>query len=103
VVTVGAGVDSPLGRLAAGTNRIRPGRPRAVAPLVRGRLRDAARDPRVRAAAAAATILLLLAARVLRRRGLTGRPPGVVPGSLLGWLGGAVPGTGDRPAHLQTG
>ena len=68
VVTVGAGVDSPLGRLAAGTNRIRPGRPRAVAPLVRGRLRGAARDPRVRAAAAAATILLLLAARVLRRR-----------------------------------
>lgn len=66
VVTAGAGVDSLVGRLAAGTNRIRPGRPRAVRPLVRGQVRDAARDRRVRVAAAVALVLLLV--RLLRRR-----------------------------------
>jgi len=67
VVTAGAGVDSLVGRLAAGTNRVRPGRLRAVRPLVRGQVRDAARDPRARTGAAIALALVLLA-RLLRRR-----------------------------------
>jgi len=67
VVTAGAGVDSLVGRLAAGTNRVRPGRLRAVRPLVRGQVRDAARDPRARAGAAIALALVLIV-RLLRRR-----------------------------------
>jgi hypothetical protein len=33
VATVGAGVDSPLGRVLAGSRRVRLGRPAAVRPL----------------------------------------------------------------------
>lgn len=38
VVTVGAGVHSRLGRLLAGSSRVRPGRPAALLPLVKQRL-----------------------------------------------------------------
>ena len=44
VATVGAGVDSRLGRLTTGSRHVRLGEARAVAPLARSRVRDAGRD-----------------------------------------------------------
>lgn len=67
VLTAGAGADSTVGRLTTGTSHIAPGAPRAVAPLVRGAVRDAARSTRVRAAALSTLAWLLW--RGLRRRG----------------------------------
>lgn len=39
VATVGAGIDSPLGRLLAGSRRVRLGRPAAVRPLAVAQVR----------------------------------------------------------------
>ena len=67
VATVGAGVDSPVGRLLAGSRHVRLGRPRAVAPLARARAAQLAGQPRGRAALAAAALAALLAVRRLLR------------------------------------
>jgi len=66
VVTAGAGVASLLGRVTAGSARIRPGRARAVRPLVRGQLRQAGRDRRLRVAVVVALVLAVL--RLVRGR-----------------------------------
>lgn len=71
VLTLGAEASSLLGRLTTGTRRIAPGRPLAVAPLVRGQVRDTLRGlPSSPGARALAGLLLatLVARRLLRRR-----------------------------------
>jgi len=45
VATIGAGIDSGLGRVLAGSRRVRLGRPAAVGPLAVAQLRRAVRDP----------------------------------------------------------
>lgn len=67
VLTAGAGADSAVGRLTTGTAHIAPGAARAVALLVTGAARDAARSTRVRVATASTLAWLLW--RGLRRRG----------------------------------
>lgn len=66
VLTAGAAADSAFGRLTTGTRHIAPGAARAVTPLVRGAVRDAARGRRGRVAAA--STLAWLVWRGLRRR-----------------------------------
>lgn len=59
VATVGAGVDSVLGRVVAGSRRVRPGRPAALRPLVVAQVRQAVGGPRTVLLAAAAVLVLL--------------------------------------------
>ena len=70
VLTLGADASSLLGRLTTGTRRVAPGRPLAVAPLVRGQVRDTLRGLSASSAARLAVGLLvagLVARRLLRR------------------------------------
>lgn len=68
LATVGAGVDSAVGRAVTGSRRVRPGRPAALRPLVLAQLRQGAgRQRRPLLLAAAAALLLLLGRRRLRR------------------------------------
>ncbi len=66
VLTIGAAASSRVGRLTAGSRRVAPGRPLAVAPLVRGQVRDAARSRRGRLVLALVALLALR--RLLRHR-----------------------------------
>ncbi len=66
VVTVGAGVDNNLaGRFLLGSRHVRPGRPRALAPVARA---VAPRAVRATAGAAGALILLVVARSYTRAR-----------------------------------
>ena len=67
VASVGAGIDSPLGRLLAGSRHVRLGRPAAVRPLAVAQARRTLATPRARAGLALA-VGLLLAAGARRRR-----------------------------------
>ncbi len=61
VATVGAGVDSPVGRLLAGSRRVQLGRPAAVRPLAVARVRAGLPAPaRLLALAAVAGVLISL-------------------------------------------
>ena len=66
--TVGAGVDSTLGRVAAGSRRVRLGRPAAVAPLARAQVVALVGAHRGRLAAAVAGLLAATLVTGLRRR-----------------------------------
>lgn len=63
VVALGAGVTSAAGRLSTGSSALRPGGPRALAPLL---ISDLRRRPL--AAASAVAVLVALVATTLRRR-----------------------------------
>jgi len=63
LATVGAGVDSPLGRLVTGSRRVRLGRPAALRPLAVAQARRFLPPPRTLAVGALALALLA----VLRR------------------------------------
>ena len=67
VARVGAGVDSPVGRLLAGSRHVRLGRPSAVRPLAVAQARRGLGTARTRAALALA-VGLLVAAGARRRR-----------------------------------
>jgi hypothetical protein len=71
VARIGAGIDSSRGLLAAGSRKIELGERRAIASLVRVRLRRA--DPRVGAAAAGALVAGGAVVFGLRRRRRKGR------------------------------
>ncbi len=60
VATVGAGIDSPLGRVLAGSRRVQLGRPAAVRPLAVAQLRRTARTQAARPALLLGGVALLL-------------------------------------------
>jgi hypothetical protein len=66
VARVGAGIDSPLGRVLAGSRHVRLGRPAAVRPLAVAQVRRTLR--RRRTALGLAALAGLLAATGARRR-----------------------------------
>lgn len=65
LASVGAGVDSVLGRVLTGSRRVRLGRPAAVRPLAVAELR---RRPALLAAPLGALVLIVGAVVALRRR-----------------------------------
>jgi hypothetical protein len=67
VASLGAGVDSPVGRVLTGSSALHPGAPAVLAPLV---WQDLRRRPGARAAAglALAGIVGIVVAGVARRR-----------------------------------
>jgi hypothetical protein len=67
VATVGAGVDSPLGRLLTGSRHVRVGRPAAVRPLAVAQLRRTGRSAARPAGLAAAALALVWLVRRTRR------------------------------------
>lgn len=67
VATVGAGVDSRLGQVLAGSRRLRPGRVGALRPLAAARVRSRGRPGRVAASVLAVAVVLLLRRRAARR------------------------------------
>ena len=66
VATLGSGVHSMLGRLVAGSSRVRLGRPAAVLPLAQARLRRAASSRNLLLGAAIAAGILLARSRRTR-------------------------------------
>ena len=64
IATLGDGVNSQLGRVVAGSRRVRPGAARAVRPLAVAQVRSRSGSSRRGAAAA---VVLLLAAAIARR------------------------------------
>ncbi len=70
VATVGAGVDSSLGRLATGSRHVRLGRPAAVAPLARARALSLVQAHRSEVYAGAAALATLAALALWRRASL---------------------------------
>jgi hypothetical protein len=64
IATLGDGVDSQLGRLVAGSRRVRPGAARAVRPLAVAQARSGLGSSRRGTAVA---VVLLLAAAIARR------------------------------------
>lgn len=67
VATVGAGVESPLGRLLAGSRHVRLGRPAAVRPLALAQVRRSLGGARRGLALAGALAVLAWFARRARR------------------------------------
>ena len=63
LATVGAGADSPLGRVVTGSRHVQPGRPAALRPLVVSQLRSGVRRRRPLLLALAAGVLLALRKR----------------------------------------
>ncbi len=80
VATVGAGVDSPVGRLLTGSRRVRLGRPAAVRPLAVAQVRRTAGAALPAALAVLGVALGLAALRRARRSNHH-------PGPELGWRG----------------
>lgn len=68
VARVGAGIDSPVGRVLAGSRHVRLGRPAAVRPLAVAQLRRGLARRRTGALALALLAGLLAAAGARRRR-----------------------------------
>jgi hypothetical protein len=71
LATVGAGVDSGVGRAVTGSRRVAPGRPAALRPLVVAQLRTGVARQRGRLLVAAVLAVLLLGRRA-RRAGAAG-------------------------------
>jgi hypothetical protein len=69
VATLGDGVDSPVGRLLAGSRHVRPGRLRAVTPLAAARGVDLLGPAARRLVPLLPLAALWLALRQVRRRG----------------------------------
>lgn len=68
VATLGEGIDSPLGRLAAGSRRVRLGSARAVRPLALAQARSTLTGRRTATVAVALVVLAALTRRAVARR-----------------------------------